>query len=619
MKLIRARIDGFGKLKDREIVFGEHLTILSGENEAGKSTMHAFLRCMLFGQERGRGRAARTDDFTRFRPWADPQVYGGSLVFSDGQQEYLLTRSFARDEVSLSNITTGEQLDPARDLPALLEGLTKARYDNTLSIGQVRGETDQALLAEIQNHFGALRDTGSASLRLEAAAASVKKYRRSLEKTLHPVTRADAERLEAEIAALDPQAEAAADAQAAEAAVNVQAQAAEDPQELRERIRTGQAAYDRTSRRLADAEEILEQAGVEDEEAAQTEIRRFENAWDARRAHRPYAGEHGAEKGLRALSDVFYYVMLVIFLIAEMFFLQKNYIPFALLFLGAALVYLVSRFLDVRRENMAVYRRADDYVRDVLERRTGTRRVSPEQVEQVREDLESEAELFERVRRLRRETAERAEELVTLRAREADLHDEQLTRRQQAWEQQQAQQERARTRRKREEELAAVRRQLEEDRHAREEIEACDLALQTYDEISARIRGTYGGPLSEAASRVLEGVTGGAYRRLLYDQDGRPSVMDGDRRVPVEQLSRGTGEQVWLSLRIGAASMFWPDLSMPLLLDDCFAFYDADRLLAALRYLALDYPGQVIVFTCHDREGEICEAQHLPHEHVFLG
>ena len=59
MRLLELHIDGFGKFHDRTISFNDGINIIYGKNEAGKSTLHTFIRGMLFGIERGRGRAAR--------------------------------------------------------------------------------------------------------------------------------------------------------------------------------------------------------------------------------------------------------------------------------------------------------------------------------------------------------------------------------------------------------------------------------------------------------------------------------------------------------------------------------------------------------------------------------
>lgn len=54
MKLIDLHMNNFGKFHDCSICFEDGLNVIYGKNEAGKSTLHSFIRGMLFGMERQR-------------------------------------------------------------------------------------------------------------------------------------------------------------------------------------------------------------------------------------------------------------------------------------------------------------------------------------------------------------------------------------------------------------------------------------------------------------------------------------------------------------------------------------------------------------------------------------
>ena len=54
MKIRELIIKNFGKFSNQDILLDDGINILYGENESGKSTLHAFIRGMLFGMERGR-------------------------------------------------------------------------------------------------------------------------------------------------------------------------------------------------------------------------------------------------------------------------------------------------------------------------------------------------------------------------------------------------------------------------------------------------------------------------------------------------------------------------------------------------------------------------------------
>ena len=56
MRILDLHIDGFGKFHDLSVSFDKDLNVVYGKNEAGKYTLHTFIRCMLFGLERGRGK-----------------------------------------------------------------------------------------------------------------------------------------------------------------------------------------------------------------------------------------------------------------------------------------------------------------------------------------------------------------------------------------------------------------------------------------------------------------------------------------------------------------------------------------------------------------------------------
>ena len=72
MKLTEMTLKNFGKFTEKNIRLSEGINLVYGENESGKSTVHTFLKAMLFGLERGRGRASVNDTFRMYEPWEQP-------------------------------------------------------------------------------------------------------------------------------------------------------------------------------------------------------------------------------------------------------------------------------------------------------------------------------------------------------------------------------------------------------------------------------------------------------------------------------------------------------------------------------------------------------------------
>ena len=96
MKITELILKNFGKFTNKQILLTDGINIIYGENESGKTTLHTFLKGMLFGMERKRGRAAATDTFRTYEPWENPNFYAGILRFTCGGRKFLLDRNFDR-------------------------------------------------------------------------------------------------------------------------------------------------------------------------------------------------------------------------------------------------------------------------------------------------------------------------------------------------------------------------------------------------------------------------------------------------------------------------------------------------------------------------------------------
>ena len=51
MKITELILKNFGKFTNKQILLADGINIIYGENESGKTTLHTFLKGMLFGME----------------------------------------------------------------------------------------------------------------------------------------------------------------------------------------------------------------------------------------------------------------------------------------------------------------------------------------------------------------------------------------------------------------------------------------------------------------------------------------------------------------------------------------------------------------------------------------
>jgi uncharacterized protein YhaN len=186
-----------------------------------------------------------------------------------------------------------------------------------------------------------------------------------------------------------------------------------------------------------------------------------------------------------------------------------------------------------------------------------------------------------------------------------------------------------------EDELEQLSLRQEQENQIRLEIQSIALAASTLQKISGQMQDDIGPYLGPEMSRILAGLTDGAYTEVLVDGQLHVSVRGyypadtssfsdsgcttaTSRVVPLESLSRGTIEQVYLAMRLAVIELLFPQGGMPLILDDCFLTYDDDRLAATLSWLAENYSGQVLIFTCQKREAALLHKEQIPFTHIVL-
>lgn len=187
MKIRELCIKNFGKFSDKKIVLNDGINLFYGENESGKTTIHTFIKSMLFGLERGRGRASVNDTFSLYEPWDNPNYYAGTLRFECGGKGFCLERSFDKysKKASLVCEDDGEEFSLEHgDLEMLLGGLTASNYENTVAIAQMQVEPNQNLAVELQNYATNYYATGNSDINLEGALNLLNKKKKETEKEI---------------------------------------------------------------------------------------------------------------------------------------------------------------------------------------------------------------------------------------------------------------------------------------------------------------------------------------------------------------------------------------------------------------------------------------------------
>lgn len=188
MLIKKLKLNYFGHFHNRELELKPGINLIYGENEAGKSTIHAFIKGMLFGIERmrGRGSASKDDTYTRYLPWSYPGAYEGSMDIVLGEKEYRLQRSFHANNKSFMvlDLSTGREIKLKEGLISeIIPDLTESVYKNTISIEQLKASTDLELASQVRNYITNLSITKSKEIDVTKAFNVLNNKRKQLDLT----------------------------------------------------------------------------------------------------------------------------------------------------------------------------------------------------------------------------------------------------------------------------------------------------------------------------------------------------------------------------------------------------------------------------------------------------
>lgn len=184
MVIKEVNIISFGKLQNRKYTFSDGINVIYGENEAGKSTLQQFIKAMLFGLDKKRGKALE-DEYQKYEPWDAPAYFAGSLVFETGGQKFLLERNFYHKDptVRLVNMGDLEELSVEKgDLAMLLGNVTKSAYENTYCISQAKQLPQSELGTLLADERANLTQTNDASFQLSHALDKLEQKKKQFAK-----------------------------------------------------------------------------------------------------------------------------------------------------------------------------------------------------------------------------------------------------------------------------------------------------------------------------------------------------------------------------------------------------------------------------------------------------
>ena len=570
MEILELNIQHFGKFLEHRMKLLPGVNIIYGGNETGKSTIHAFIRAMFFGIEPGRGK--KGEEYLLRQPWDNPAYFAGSMRVSYQGNIYRIERNFHKNEKSVRLIceTTGQELLAGQgNLSRFLAGMSETAFRNTVFIPQAGSETDTGLAEELQKFMLNFQETGDGDLDVSRALERLKGKKKELESK----KRQEQEILDAKIS-------------------RIQLEREYVEKDIR-RLEGEQT--DQIGGRREEEQFVRENEGSTQQQDGKADDIRL---WPWMEEKTADGSEQGNGKEAPYFDRFLKLLKLLLFTggclgLACGFFGTSQAARAGLTGLGIGLLILFA--LAMRFS-----------LRQNQDSRTGKKKP------RERKKEKQEDSFWKRISR----------KLFWIDGQEEPDHEknQEVQRRQDAAEEQLrmerdhsiwSREEKKRQEREQRIRMETLENELESLYHQREklydydrEAEAVELAMMRIRELSQSICRESGADFSDRASLVLEELTEGRYTHIALDDKLQIKINTPDRLLDVRQVSYGTMNQIYFSLRMAAGDVLSGGRPLPIVLDEAFAMYDDERLTAALRWLERS-GRQVILFSCQKREKEI--------------
>lgn len=106
-------------------------------------------------------------------------------------------------------------------------------------------------------------------------------------------------------------------------------------------------------------------------------------------------------------------------------------------------------------------------------------------------------------------------------------------------------------------------------------------------------------------SEIIKEISDNKYEEIKFNnEDGLIVEKENGEYVGVDKLSVGTIDQLYLAFRLSIIKEISEE-RIPIILDEAFAYYDEKRLENILKYLSEKIDNQIVIFTCTQREKNI--------------
>ena len=613
MKIDNFKINNYGKIENSEVFLQNGINLIKGYNEAGKSTILSFLNSMLYGIDKTK--KGNISEYDKYLPWLSTNFSGSMNYRLDNGNNYYVFRDFKKITPIIldrnRNDITANFKQSKKGIDFLEEqiGVDKKTFQNTSISYQKLVVLDDKNKAEMSGKLANLISTGEENYSYDDI------IKRLNNKQLEEVGTSRTKKrpinnLEERILKLE---------QERREVLNIKDKK-ERMTEEREEIQKKFATVGYIKQMITEIKENF--LKKETEKKIYTEIynRIEKKKEEIEEKKKERIDVITKEKVFDKIKWI--YLILTLIAIPAVYYYIYSLIAYVLLLI---FIYIISknnsdkRMADLEEKNRAVEKELNILRKDVIQ----DERVIQKEKKEFEERFENvKKEMFQKYKNfVNREYLERILkkdiEGVFIEASEIEKEYENTMYRLSQINAERNVVESTSGR------LAEIVEELEELKQEREKLlnynDTIEIAKEILKESYDELKNNVGPEFDKKLSYIVKKITNGKYDDVYIDINHNIKMKtEHGEYVNLERFSTGTIEQVNLALRLAYIDTISKE-SLPIILDEAFAFYDDERLANIMRFLSEEYINrQVIIFTCSNREKKIIDEENIPANVVLI-
>ena len=648
MRLDKLKINAYGKLKDKEITLDNHINVIHGENEAGKSTILNFMINMLYGISKNKNGKAYSD-FEKYKPW-DTEEFSGKIEYTlDNQETFEVFRDFKKKNPQIFNdkkedISKQFNIDKSKGNEFFYE---QTKMDETLFLSTIVVNQEQVklekseqtiLIQKIANLVGTGEDNVSykrAIDRINRRQLEEIGTQKSREKPLNKLLREN-ENLEEEKNELEKY-------------KNKKYEIEENKKNLLEKFSNLEIELEYLNK----IKKILEEEKIENEKIKIKENIKNENDKKINLNKKEISDiENGNKKIIEKNNQkinkliknknklknkfIILFILLCLINIIQFIFIKNTIFKYIFLltlptFLIFSIIYLKNKKNKIKilekenkeeeekinneknnylNENKIIEKNNNELQNEINELKNNVNSKINLEIEKIKNNYlnkikNNEIIKINHLNNINEEIEKTQKEfnIAKIKLHELDFDKENV-----------------------EPQIDNLMKIEEKLVNNNEKIvnlkkieKSMNLAKELLGKAYEKMKNTVTPKFTENLSKNINEITNGKYTNVMVqDDNGLVVELENGNYVEANRLSVGTIDQLYLSLRLSMIE----DLSkekMPIILDEAFAYYDTQRLKNILKYLANTYQDrQIIIFTCTEREKNIFDECKLSYHLINL-